>query len=63
MTTNLPSKISDKYSLELPEVEVEAQIGRVLDQFPPPGQELAPGAEVTLIVGKRAATEQPEVEE
>ncbi len=49
--------------VEEEETEIPGQIGRVIDQFPPPGQELAPGAEVTLIVGKRAATEQPEVEE
>ena len=36
------------------QTEVEAQVGRVTDQFPPPGSELAPGSEVTLVVGKRA---------
>jgi eukaryotic-like serine/threonine-protein kinase len=35
--------------------EVEAQVGRVTDQFPPPGSELDPGSEVTLVVGKRIA--------
>ena len=36
------------------QTEVEAQVGRVTDQFPPPGSELDPGSEVTLVVGKRA---------
>jgi beta-lactam-binding protein with PASTA domain/predicted Ser/Thr protein kinase len=35
--------------------EVEAQIGRVTDQFPPPGSEVEPGSSVTLVVGKRGA--------
>ena len=35
--------------------EVEAQIGRVTDQFPPPGSEVDPGSSVTLVVGKRGA--------
>ena len=35
--------------------EVEAQVGRVTDQFPPPGSELKPGSSVTLVVGKRAS--------
>lgn len=35
--------------------EVEGQIGRVTDQFPPPGSEVEPGSEVTIVVGKRAA--------
>ena len=34
--------------------EDEAEIGTVTDQFPPPGSELDPGSEVTLVVGKRA---------
>ncbi|HEX2096630.1 MAG TPA: PASTA domain-containing protein [Solirubrobacterales bacterium] len=33
--------------------EVEPQIGRVTDQFPPPGSEVEPGAGVTIVVGKR----------
>lgn len=37
------------------ETEVPAQIGRVIDQFPTPGTEVAPGTEVSLTVGKRAA--------
>jgi eukaryotic-like serine/threonine-protein kinase len=36
------------------ETETEAKIGRVIDQFPPPGSNLKPGSSVTLIVGKRA---------
>ena len=35
--------------------EVEAQVGRVTDQFPPPGSEVEPGAGVTIVIGKRAA--------
>jgi eukaryotic-like serine/threonine-protein kinase len=52
--------------VEEDETEVESQIGRVLDQFPTPGSEQPEGAEVTLVVGKRAAVvpeEEPEVEE
>ncbi len=49
--------------VEEEETVVESQIGRVLDQFPPPGQELAPGSEMTLTVGKRAPSEQFEPEE
>jgi beta-lactam-binding protein with PASTA domain/predicted Ser/Thr protein kinase len=36
------------------ETEVPQQIGRVTDQFPPPGSEVEPGSAVTLTVGKRA---------
>lgn len=52
-------------SVEEEETEVESQIGRVLDQFPPPGTELEPGATVTIVVGKRAAEsfEEEELEE
>ncbi|HEU4599307.1 MAG TPA: PASTA domain-containing protein, partial [Solirubrobacterales bacterium] len=42
-------------SVEEEETEVPSQIGRVIDQFPPPGSELEPGDTVTLVVGKRAA--------
>ena len=38
------------------------QIGRVLDQFPPPGSEVEPGSPVTITVGKRAAQGEGEVE-
>ena len=41
--------------VEEEETEVPGQVGRVVDQFPPPGKELSPGSEVTLVVGKRAA--------
>jgi serine/threonine-protein kinase len=37
------------------ETEVPSQIGRVTDQFPPPGSKVDNGAEVTVVVGKRAA--------
>ena len=42
------------------ETEVPQQVGRVTDQFPPPGSEVEPGAEVTLVVGKRAAESESE---
>ncbi len=48
--------------VEEEETEIAGQVGRVIDQFPPPGKELAPGSEVTLIVGKLASIE-PEGEE
>ncbi|HET7416704.1 MAG TPA: PASTA domain-containing protein [Solirubrobacterales bacterium] len=48
-------------SVEEEETEVAGQIGRVIDQFPPPGSELEPGAAVTITVGKRAL-ETPEEE-
>jgi serine/threonine-protein kinase len=48
--------------VEEEETEVESQIGRVLDQFPTPGSQQPEGAEVTLVVGKRAAVV-PEEEE
>ncbi len=34
--------------------EVPAQVGRVTDQFPPPGAEVEPGTAVTVVVGKAA---------
>lgn len=37
------------------ETEVPSQIGRVVDQFPPPGKELEPRSTVTITVGKRGA--------
>jgi eukaryotic-like serine/threonine-protein kinase len=43
------------------ETEVPSQVGRVIDQFPPPGSELEPGSTVTITVGKQAA-EAPEEE-
>jgi serine/threonine-protein kinase len=47
------------------ETEVPSQIGRVTDQFPPPGSELEPGSTVTIVVGKRAVkpAEEPGEEE
>jgi beta-lactam-binding protein with PASTA domain/predicted Ser/Thr protein kinase len=46
------------------ETEVPSQVGRVTDQFPPPGSELKPGSTVTLVVGKAApVTSETEVEE
>ncbi len=45
------------------ETEVPSQVGRVTDQFPPPGSEPEPGSTVTLVVGKAAAgSAEPEVE-
>jgi serine/threonine-protein kinase len=35
--------------------EVPQQVGRVTDQFPPPGSEVKPGSAVTVVVGKAAA--------
>jgi eukaryotic-like serine/threonine-protein kinase len=35
------------------ETEIPSQIGRVTDQFPPPGAEVPSGSEVTVVVGKR----------
>ena len=35
--------------------EVPSQVGRVTDQFPPPGSEVEAGTVVTLVVGKLAA--------
>jgi serine/threonine-protein kinase len=48
-------------AVEEEETEVPSQVGRVTDQFPPPGSELEPGATVTITVGKQAA-EAPEEE-
>jgi eukaryotic-like serine/threonine-protein kinase len=39
-------------SVEEEETPVQGQIGRVLDQFPPPGRELEPGSTVTITVGR-----------
>jgi eukaryotic-like serine/threonine-protein kinase len=43
-------------SVEEEETEVSGQVGRVTDQFPPPGTKVEPGTEVTLTVGKRAGS-------
>ncbi len=48
-------------SVEEEETEVEAKIGYAIDQSPPFGSELEPGATVTIVVGKRSAA--PEAEE
>jgi serine/threonine-protein kinase len=42
-------------TVEEEETEVPGKVGRVLDQFPPPGSELKPGDTVTIVVGKQAA--------
>jgi eukaryotic-like serine/threonine-protein kinase len=42
-------------SVQEGETEVPSQVGRVTDQFPPPGSEVEPGTGVTVVVGKRAA--------
>jgi serine/threonine-protein kinase len=44
------------------ETEVPAKIGRVTDQFPPPGSEVEPGSEVTVVVGKPAKESEAEAE-
>jgi beta-lactam-binding protein with PASTA domain/predicted Ser/Thr protein kinase len=45
------------------ETEVPSQVGRVTDQFPPPGSEAKPGSTVTIVVGKRASgSTEPEAE-
>ena len=41
-------------SVEEEETGVPGQVGRVTDQFPPPGTEAEPGETVTITVGKRA---------
>ncbi|HEU4392759.1 MAG TPA: PASTA domain-containing protein [Solirubrobacterales bacterium] len=38
-------------SVEEEETAVQGKVGRALDQFPPPGSELAPGDSVTIVVG------------
>ncbi|MBS1846401.1 MAG: PASTA domain-containing protein [Actinobacteria bacterium] len=48
--------------VEEEETRNEAKIGLVTRQSPSGGSELTPGAEVTLIVGKRAAVEPPKEE-
>jgi eukaryotic-like serine/threonine-protein kinase len=50
-------------SVEEEETEVPGQVGRAVDQFPPPGTEVEPGTEVTIVVGKQAsASPTPEEE-
>jgi serine/threonine-protein kinase len=36
------------------ETEVPSKVGRVTDQFPPPGSEVVPSSTVTVVVGKTA---------
>ncbi len=43
-------------NVEEEETPVQGKIGRVIDQFPPPGEELEPGATVTITVGRPVAT-------
>jgi eukaryotic-like serine/threonine-protein kinase len=46
------------------ETEVPSQVGRVTDQFPPPGSEVKPGSAATIVVGKQApAAVEPETGE
>lgn len=55
-----------KPAVQEQETEVPSQVGRVTDQFPPPGSEAKPGSTVTLVVGKAAtgsAEPEPEAEE
>jgi len=40
--------------VEEEETEVPGQVGRVVDQFPTPGSQVAPGSEATIVVGIRA---------
>jgi eukaryotic-like serine/threonine-protein kinase len=48
-------------SVEERETDVPSQVGRIVDQFPPPGSEAEPGATVTVVVGK-ATSAPPEPE-
>ncbi len=50
-------------SVEEEETEVQGQVGRVIDQFPPPGRELEPGTTVTITVGRPAEAPEEETEE
>jgi beta-lactam-binding protein with PASTA domain/predicted Ser/Thr protein kinase len=51
-------------SVQEQETEIQSQVGRVTDQFPPPGSEVSPGTTVTLVVGKRSVgATAPEAEE
>jgi len=50
-------------NVEEEETEVPSQVGRVTDQFPPPGTELEPGSTVTIVVGKQPAESFEEGEE
>jgi eukaryotic-like serine/threonine-protein kinase len=51
-------------TVEERETDVQSQVGRIVDQFPPPGSETEPGAAVTVVVGKAiSAAPQPEAGE
>jgi eukaryotic-like serine/threonine-protein kinase len=50
-------------SVEEEETEIPGQVGRVIDQFPPPGSEQEPGSTVTITVGRQAAESAEEGEE
>jgi eukaryotic-like serine/threonine-protein kinase len=50
-------------SVEEEETSVTGKVGRVTDQFPPPGSELEPGETVTITVGKQAVEPVEEGEE
>jgi eukaryotic-like serine/threonine-protein kinase len=41
------------------ETDVPSKVGKVTDQFPPPGAEVEPGASVTIVVGKAPPVEAP----
>jgi eukaryotic-like serine/threonine-protein kinase len=49
-------------SVEEEETPVAGKVGRVVDQFPPPGGEVEPGETVTITVGKQAVEEPLEEE-
>lgn len=49
-------------TVEEEETEVSGKVGRALDQFPPPGSELAPGDTVTIVVGRQASALPEETE-
>jgi eukaryotic-like serine/threonine-protein kinase len=50
-------------SVQEQQTEIPSQVGRVTDQFPPPGSEVKPGTEVTVVVGKRSpGSTEPEAE-
>jgi beta-lactam-binding protein with PASTA domain/predicted Ser/Thr protein kinase len=50
-------------SVEEEETEVPSQVGRAVDQFPPPGSEVEPGSSATVVVGKQAPPVGAEEEE
>ena len=53
-----------KPTVQEQQTEVPSQVGRVTDQFPPPGSKVKPGSSVTVVVGKRAVGgSEPEPEE